>query len=211
MPRKMILIRHGQTDWNRCRRYCGSRDVELNETGKSQAGKLFEALNGSRKAPELPVDEEIGDVYCSGAKRTVQFAGIAFPNKRIKEAAALREINFGIFEGLTYDEIMDKYPELYQEWLRDPSCTVIPGGENLTSFAGRIRQGVSDILSDSKEQVIALVTHAGPIRVILCDIFKFSLKDIWRVTPKSASITVVEFGVREAVVSLENYISYLNG
>jgi len=96
MSTTLILIRHGQTDANKQRRYCGAYDCDLNENGRAQARKLNELL---RK-------EVIDQVYSSDLERAMQFSKKIFGDKKINVLSDLREIDFGIFDGLTHEEIM---------------------------------------------------------------------------------------------------------
>lgn len=198
---KLILIRHGQTLLTSQGKYCSFTDVELNKTGRSQARKLSKAL---RK-------EKIHSLYSSDMKRTRQFAQLAFQNVPVKECTALREMNFGIFEGLHYDKIMETYPEPYKKWLGNPCDTVIPKGESVNNLAKRVRKAFKKILIDNKNKTFAIVTHAGPIKIILCDILKLSLKNIWQIEPALAGISVIEFIKGKSKIRLLNSCLYLYG
>lgn len=191
---KLILIRHGQTDWNYQKRYSGFTDIDLNEKGKWQARQLSKRLS----------KEKIHKVYSSDMKRTLQFGRIVFKDMPIEEISELREMNFGIFESLTYREIMDKHSKIYRKWIDNPLGTTIPNGESLNNLARRVRKAVAKILSCNKNKTVAIFTHAGPIRVILCDILRLDLKDIWQIEPGSASISIIEFVKGKGKINLLN-------
>lgn len=159
MPTRIILIRHGETRWNLEKRYMGLKDIGLNDKGIKQAKKLKVRL----------IKEKISRVYSSDRKRAFKFAKIIFPALPIEKKAALREMNFGGFEGLTYKENMKKYPKLYSNWLNNPSSTTIPGGDSLYDFRKRIKRFLKKIISLNKNKTIALVTHGGPIRIIISE------------------------------------------
>lgn len=197
MPTKLILIRHGQTDWNLKKRYLSLTDIDLNEEGLRQAAKLRRRL---RK-------ENIHKVYSSDARRTLHFAGIAFKGIPIEEAPELREINFGVFEGLTYRKIMEKYPEIYTRWLDKPFGVVIPKGESLSDFRKRVKKALAKIISLNTDKTLAILTHAGPIKIILSDILK--LKDIWKINVDLASLNVIKIKGAKAEILLLNDTSYL--
>jgi len=183
MPTRLILIRHGQTAWSLEKRYCSFTDAELDETGTRQARALSIKLKG----------EDIHALYTSGAKRTVQFAEIVFGGMTIKKIPAFGEMNFGVFEGLRYADIMDRHRDIYQQWLKDPVNTRIPEGESLSGLAGRVGKATKEIISSNKGKTIALVTHAGPIKVILCDYFKLGLDKSWGIKPALAGVNILEF------------------
>lgn len=194
MPTRLILIRHGETGWSCRKRYCGFTDIPLNKKGRIQARELSKRL---RK-------EKIYKVYSSDMKRTLQFARIIFKDTPIEESPGLREINFGIFEGLRYQKIMDKYPGIYIRWLDDPVDFTIPGGENLKDLAKRVRKSLAKILSHNKNKTVAVFAHAGPIRVILCDILKAGLKQIWQIEQDLASINIIEFTKGKTKICIRN-------
>ena len=205
MQKKVILIRHGQTDWVRQRRYCGLTDLGLNENGKEQGGKLCRRLE----------KEVIHKVYSSDLRRAFEFAGMVFKGISIERLKAFSEINFGIFEGLTYQENMDKYPKIYDKWLKNPSETDIPKGESLKDLAERVRPAFASILpldnNSNNNSTIVICTHGGPIRVLLCDALGLGLEDIWQVKVDCASVSIIEFTKGKAKVESVNDTSYLNG
>lgn len=201
MSTRLILIRHGQTDWSCQRRYCSLSDIGLNEKGKAQARKLLERLE----------KERIDKVYSSDARRAIQFAKMVFRNRVIKECAAFREMNFGVLEGLTHEEIMDKYPKIYREWLSTPNKTVIPEGESLNALAKRTAEALRKLLSSNNDKTIAILTHAGPIKVILCNILNLDLKEIWQIKVDLASISMINFVKGKSKIISLNDTSYLNG
>lgn len=182
MSTKIILIRHGETEWSRRKRYCSFTDVGLNKKGKEQARKLYKKLK----------KEKIHALYTSDAKRAVQFAKIVFKGMAIEKCVGFREMDFGSFEGLTYQEIMTECPRLYQKWLENPFNTAIPGGESLNKLAKRVSKTLEGILRRNNDRTVAIVTHAGPIKVILCDVLKLGLKGIWAIKPGLASVNVLE-------------------
>lgn len=191
---KIFLIRHGETNWSYRKKYCGFTDISLNRRGKKQAIKLAQILR----------NEKIDKVYSSDLKRAFQFAKIIFKNKTIIKLPQFREINFGIFEGLTHQEIMDTYPEIYQKWLTNPLKFNIPSGERLFDFARRIRKSLANILLNDDNKTIAIITHSGPIKVILCDALKLSLKEIWRLKIDLGSLSIVEFDNKTGKIYLLN-------
>lgn len=199
MPTKIILIRHGQTLWSGEKRYCGLTDIDLSVRGREQAKKLYQIL---RK-------EKIHKVYSSDASRALEFARIVFKGFHIEKIPELRELNFGIFEGLTYQEIMKRYTKIYKKWINDPFNVAIPDSESLKDFKKRVRKIFLKIVSLNKNKVLAIVTHTGPIKIIISSILKSN--DLWKIEPDLASINIIELKRGEANIVLFNDTSYLNG
>ena len=198
MGTKIFLIRHGQTDGNAKKQYCGLLDMELNENGRLQAKKLGCRLE----------KDSIHRIYASDRKRAVQSARIIFKGRRISKIAELREINFGIFEGKSHQEIRESNADLYEKWLSDPYNTVVPESESLMAFQGRVTRALEKIVLANSNKTAAVVCHGGTISIILSRIN--SSKNFWELIPGSASLNVIEYVNNKAKITLFNDISHLN-
>ncbi len=198
MATKLILIRHGVTEWNLKNRYAGFTDVELSSEGKRQVAKLRPRFK------KLTVHK----VYSSNKKRALQSARIVFKRTKIELLADLREIHFGIFEGLTYEEIMAKYPAIYKKWFKDPFATAIPKAERLGDFRKRVVRAFRNIISLNKDKTVAVVCHGGSISIYLNHILKS--RDFWQRIPGAASLSIVEHKGRRAEIKLFNDSSHLD-
>lgn len=199
MAVKLILIRHGQTDCNLEKRYSGFMDIELNDTGKFQVELL------SYRIKAEPIDR----VYCSDRKRAVQSAEIIFKSRDKQIIPDLREINFGVFEGLTYKEIMENYPDFYQKWFEDPFNNNIPNGEALHDFEKRVLGCFERIICDNMDNTAAVVSHGGTISILINAILR--KKDFWKQIPGSASLSIVEHKDNLSEIKVFNDISHLDG
>lgn len=197
---RLILIRHGETDCYLENKYCGFSNPSLNKKGIWQSKML------SNRLTNIKVER----VYSSDLKRAVETAKIIFKNNFVEQLPDFREMNFGVFEGLRYDEIVKKYPSLYKNWINNPTKVKIPNGEALQDLVKRVRKRVTFLLSQNKNGKIALVTHGGPIRVILCDVLKFSLDSFWKIKQDIAAINLIDYpeGSSPIVVKM-NDISHL--
>ena len=180
MQTRLILIRHGETDWNAQKRYMGSTDIELNERGMAQARALKLKLRG----------QAVSAVYSSSARRAMRFAECVFEGRAIETMPDLREMGFGIFEGMRYDEITERYPELYRAWVDDPFAIDIPDGESAGRFHQRILEAFRSIETRCEGRVSAVVTHGGPIGIFLSNVL--GLKDIWAAMPETDDVRIVE-------------------
>ncbi|MFH1441719.1 MAG: histidine phosphatase family protein [Candidatus Omnitrophota bacterium] len=181
MPTKIILIRHGETVLSLKKAYYGITDTRLTANGKKQAKSLTAKLQR----------EKVQKVYSSDLRRAFDFAKIIFKDYPIEKNSQLRELNFGILEKMTYEQIMKKCPELYSSWIKKPFDTCIPKGEHLRDFKNRVLDCFNNILRANTDKITAIVSHAGPIRIILNEILK--PKDIWSIEVNLASINVITF------------------
>lgn len=195
------MIRHGETDWSCQKRYCGFTDVALNQKGRDQARQLSKRLR----------EKKVHKVYSSDMKRALEFAKIVLRDTPIEQSSGLREMNFGIFEGLTYQEIIDRYQEIYTRWIEAPLDVAIPGGEGLRDLSKRTRKALAEILSCNKNRTVFIFSHAGPISVILCDILKLDLREVWKVKQDLANMSIVEFAKGRGKIGMLNDTSHLYG
>ena len=198
MATRLILIRHGQTDWNLKKRYSGFLDVDLNKEGRKQARQLHKRLKA----------EKIDKVYVSDRKRAIQTAAVIFKSAEVEKVADLREVHFGIFEGLTYKELMKKHPLIYKQWLKDPYSIKIPKGESLKEFKNRIVRAIKKIAALNKNKTAAIVCHGGVISIFINYVLKS--RDFWKQIPHSASISVIEYRAQKAKIKLFDDVSHLS-
>lgn len=157
MP-SIVLIRHGETDWNIEGRYQGQADPPLNSKGLLQAQELVHEL------------ENVGIqvFYTSPLQRTKQTANILAKKLMVPiiDEPRLMEIHQGDWQTRLRTEIESLYPELFSNWETDPWEVSPPGGEHLSQVQTRVNQAVDDILSSQTYQIIGLVTHRIPIALI---------------------------------------------
>lgn len=154
------LIRHGETDWNAAQRLQGWRDIPLNDTGKNQAKSVQRFLNQQRIA--------FDGVLSSDLQRAIQTAQIAFAQHQypIEQIPALRERNYGIYEGHPWQSLTqlpnEPAPKIN---LRDPSLDV-PEGESLLTFHQRIIEVFNQIALQRPNQKLAVIAHGGVIEMV---------------------------------------------
>ena len=180
MATRFVLIRHGETDWNVQKRYMGSADITLNGNGIKQAEMLAARLDKTG----------IDAVYSSDSTRAFVFARIVFPEFEITKHPGFREMNFGIFEGLTHEEIAARHGKVYDNWLKNPFTVAIPDGESFAALVTRVRSAAKEIATRHGNAAIAVVTHSGPIRALLQD--APTTQDFWGMRPDNASVYTIE-------------------
>lgn len=180
---KLILIRHGQTDMNKDRLYYGRLDVPINETGKEQAE------NTRKNLVELEIDYD--KIYSSPMKRAYETAEIVnYKNLEIEKDDELREMDFGIFEGLSYKEIIKKYPEEMEKLKKDWKTYSYVTGENPFMLQKRALKFLEKIDKNKNNMV---VTHWGIICTLLSFLFSSELEGYWKYQVKNGGIVIIEF------------------
>lgn len=197
MQTRLIIIRHGRTGWNAQRRYMGSTDIDLDDVGRAQAERLKGRLESSR----------VDRIYSSDSMRASNFAAIVFGRRDIEKMRELREMDFGIIEGMTHEEILKKHPLEYDRWLKDVHRAKMPGAESMDGLRFRVLGAYRRIVSDNIGRTVGIVTHAGPIRVILDGLAPSG--DMWRIMPEHASLNIIDIDERGANISTLNDTSHL--
>ncbi|MFH2137370.1 MAG: histidine phosphatase family protein [Candidatus Omnitrophota bacterium] len=176
---ELFFIRHGETEYNRQQKYCGSSDVSINETGIAQALELKKGI------PELTADV----FFCSPYLRAQETAEIIFPGQKFISEPALRELNFGEWEGLNFNQIMGSYGELYDNWLASPAYYSPPGGESWLDFENRVRGFITHLLATYVDKRVVSVCHGGVIKLIVCLLLEKEITEFWNIPVDSATLT----------------------
>ena len=155
----LILIRHGETAWNRELRFQGHADVPLNDMGHEQARRL-----GLRLASETAVQH----IFSSDLMRAQQTAapGAQQLSLPVATSAALREQFFGVVEGMRSDEIQSLHPRAWEEWLEFREDHAMPEGETPREFHARIIAALGSIAAAHRGQHLIVVTHGGVLDMV---------------------------------------------
>ncbi len=195
---RLLLIRHGETDWNAQSRMQGQSDEPLNAQGRAQAAAVKVRLAG----------ETIHAIYASDLARaweTAQALGIT----PIKAAPRLREMNFGTWEGLTYEEIQAYDPDVLARWGADVMDFTPPGGENLRQFAQRVAPVLEEMRNDHPEETVLLVAHGGSLQILLALALGLSPEKYWQFYMKPGFVSEVSLYPEGAIVNLLNDVCHL--
>ncbi len=158
MKTTIWLVRHGETDWNASRRLQGSTDIELNSVGHAQADAV------ARRLGVIGFDA----IYASPLARTIQTATplVAQRGVSLQLIPDLAERHFGVFQGLTPEEVLQQYPEDHLRWqARDPDFCP-QGGESLRDFSQRVRAALQTLVSQHLGQTVAVFSHGGVLDII---------------------------------------------
>ncbi|MFW6296421.1 MAG: histidine phosphatase family protein [Halothece sp.] len=208
---RLLLVRHGETDWNKASRFQGQIDIPLNETGKAQAAKAAEFLQ----------DVQIDFAVSSPMKRPAETAEAileSHPEVFLELQHDLREIAHGLWEGKLESEIALEYAELLQQWKVTPEMVQMPDGENLQQVWDRSIDCWNDIVKAAAEsptpQTGIIVAHDAINKVILCYLLGLSPANIWNIKQGNCAVSVIDYpnGVDELpVIQAINITTHLGG
>jgi len=193
---RLILIRHGETILSAEFRYVGHLDVDITENGIEQMHKLRHRF----------INEGINALYCSNLMRAKKGAEIIGSSHHLQPIVCpeFREINLGIWEGLTRDEIIRSYPEEYNRRLEDLAYNRIKGGESFEDLQKRVMKKLSCIITELKGKTIMLVAHGGVNRVILFDALHLDLQLLPRIDQTYGCVNIIDYYEDGPVVKLVN-------
>ncbi len=198
---KIYLIRHGETDANNSFHFQGHIDNPLNKKGLIQAanlGKYYEKF-------------DIDLVYSSSMQRARQTAEplAEYHGLDVRPLDALKEISFGDWEGLSYDEIKKKWGSQLELFFNHPAQCRMPNGESFADVAQRVKSACDDIFTNNNDKNIAIVSHGGVIRVQLCLLLGLDINKLWMFSVHNASSTCIGRWKNSLTIEYVNDTHYL--
>lgn len=185
---RMILVRHGQTEWSARGLYggyfCGRIDIKLNTSGIVQARSIAEALKLL----------DIAAVYTSPLERSLKTAVvIAQPhNLQITPWPELIDINYGQWSGRSVREVRAQWPDLYALWVERPQEVQIPGGESLADVRRRVQVALDKIVERHDGNTVVTVGHEAVNRIILCHVLSLDNNGYWRFRQDTGCINRID-------------------
>lgn len=199
---ELYLVRHGETVANREKRFQGWTESPLSEQGLWQAEKAGLFL-GKMK---------IDSVYSSDLQRAVHTAEAIGQKCGLEPRSSflLREINFGRWEGLTYDEIEAGWGEEIKSWFDDPFTRSAPGGENIEQVGQRMLSFLHGLENEQPaQQRLVVVSHGGSIRALLQAVMKLDREKFWNLQVDNASISLLCREHEQFRIVYNNYVEHL--
>jgi len=199
---RLILVRHGATDWNQQRRVQGLSNLGLNETGKRQAEALAQALK----------DERVDAIYASPLRRAQETAHAIgrFHQVEVVPLDGLKELDVGEVDGMTYEDMRIHHSEFFTKWMADFTAVRLPGGGTVPELRDQCCAAVKDILEKQRtvagekcgdeDKVVVAVTHFFPIMCIICDTLGLALTYFRRFRLDVASMCTLDFNPERTVL-----------
>lgn len=213
MPTRLLLVRHGQTDWSLEDRFTGSSDVPLNETGRAQAQALARRLARRQQTQANQVQSgsaaesgarPITAIYSSPMERSFETARIVAEPLQLPVQIVddLRELDYGVWEGTLREEVMARYAGEFESWRKDPALAAPSAGETGLGVVARAIPAMSRLIASHPGETIAVVAHKTVNRLLICSWLNLPLKHYRRLIGQEvACLNIVDF-VSDDVVSL---------
>jgi broad specificity phosphatase PhoE len=219
---RLILVRHGVTEWNQAGRYQGRQDVPLSDAGRQQAKQVAKRLR----------DERITSAYASDLQRASETAAIVLDGRDVplQLDPSLREMSFGAWEGLSAGEASARYPAEWAAWIRDPTTARPPGGaEDNDELQARVVAFYQSIVrpapvdsvqpdwfmyraageSAAGTSTILVVSHGGVIRALLAHLFEIRIELYWRFGIRPASVSILDVYPEGAIAEVVGETSHV--
>jgi len=200
---RIYITRHGETQWNRECKMQGWKDSDLTQKGIDNAIKLGESLK----------DIDFNHIYCSPLGRAVDTARYirGDRNTKITKIESLKEMGFGVWEGMKNEKIKEMYKEQQDNFWNNPQLYKSVNGESFDNIIDRVRKAFNEIIKTTTGENILIITHTVVIKAIYLIIKKYSLEDFWK--PPflyDTCLTILEVSDKKIDIILEADISHLN-
>jgi alpha-ribazole phosphatase len=175
---EIILIRHGETDWNIEGRYQGQSDVPLNQNGIQQAKEMANRIRHYQFNAIISSD-------LSRAKQTAEILSETCESP-LQIDPRLREINQGEWEGMLYADIRSRYSKAFEERLHNPLDVAPPGGETVGQVRDRVLEAIQEIVEQFPDGIVAIVSHGLSLAIIKVHFNHYQFENVWDHIPSNA-------------------------
>ena len=205
---KILVIRHGETSWNKDKIFRGRADISLSEIGQQQADLLGRKLSG----------QPIQSIYASPLKRAVETA-LAIQKGQSGSTPIIQEdqlidIDYGSWEKKSHIQVQQEFPDLYRQWLDAPHTVQIPEGENLSSIRQRLGTLLDRLVTHHGQgegmATIALVSHRVIIKILLCSVLGLDNSHFWQIKQDTAALSVLDYQAGRFILAGLNDICHLS-
>lgn len=202
MTTRIMIVRHGETEWNVEQRFRGSADIPLNEEGVSQAKAVARRL----------ATEPVAAVYSSPLQRAYRTAEIIAEGHGLapKAIEGLNNINYGELEGLKITEVAERFPEMYHDLLETPHLIRFPCGNTLDELTTRAMSAIGDLVAIHEGETIVAVSHQVITKVLLCAMLGLDNSHHWDITQDTCCINIVRFRKGRFIIDRLNDVCHLN-
>ena len=181
----IILVRHGETDWNTQQVFRGRVDVALNKVGLAQAEAVGVSLQ----------DRAIDAIYSSPLSRALDTAHMLAEGRNIEVELekGFTDIDFGKWQGLSHQKVKEEYNDLYDTWLTQPHLVTFPDGESLKHVRRRSMEALEKVTKNNPGKTLALVSHRVVLKVLMGAMLGLELSHFWYIRQDTCAINRFEY------------------
>jgi len=199
---EIILVRHGETEWNVGKIYRGRMDINLDEVGIKQAELLGKYLSQTM----------LDAIYSSPLKRALDTANIIarYSKTSVQVSDNLIDFDYGEWQGLSEEEVKKLYPSLHNEWLTNPHRVRMPHGESLADVRERSLKVINGVISKYKGRVV-VVSHRVINKVLICSLSGLDNSHFWNIKQDLTGITTFSYQAGRFILTKHNDTSHLKG
>ena len=196
---ELILVRHGETEWNVKEVFRGRANVALNKTGMIQAELLARYLK----------DVKISAIYSSPLQRALKTAEIVadYHKLAVQVAPGLVDFDYGQWQGLSHQEVKERYGELYARWIKNPHQVKMPSGESLADVSKRATSVVDEVVK--YQAAIVLVSHRVVNKVLICALLGLDNSHFWNIRQDNCAMTTFSYEDGRFILTKHNDTCHL--
>ena len=202
-PTKLYILRHGESEWNVLGKVQGQEDTSLTDRGREQA----------KKAAERLAEEEIDIIYSSDLKRaydTAKAVGTEL-DLEVNKLSSIREIHFGIWQGLDLKTIRERYEDDYILWRKEPQNLKIENGETLQAVQDRAVKDIKKLVEENSGKNILLESHGTAIKTFIIGLLDMDMSSYCKFTIGNTGISIIEFREFSPVLKVLNDTNHVRG
>jgi len=181
---RLIIVRHGRTEWNRVERFRGRADIGLDEVGMKQAESAAKRITGW----------PISMIYSSPLRRASTTAEVIADRVglKLRLMPGIIDIDYGVWQGLSTEEVVARDSRLYSQWIESPNKVKFPGGESFAEVRERVASAVNGLIQQHPKETVVLVSHKVICQILILSLLGLDNSHFWQITQDVCAMNLFE-------------------
>ena len=181
---RIVVLRHGRTEWNRVEKFRGRADIGLDRVGVKQAEAAAKRMK----------EWSISAIYSSPLRRAMATSDIigTLLGLTVTPLPDIIDVDYGEWQGLSTMEVMDRYNGLYSRWIKDPAGVTFPGGDSFEQVRQRVSRAVDVLIREHPKESVVLVAHKVICQLMVLDLLALDSSHFWQVTQDVGAMNLFE-------------------
>lgn len=200
----IVLVRHGQTAWNREEIFRGTMDIPLDDFGRNQARALGSELKNRNLNNPVFLSSPL-----ERSRETAEIAAAAVSGTPVTIEPAFSDLNFGRWQGKSKADVAQIYPDLYEQWQVWPEHVTFPEGESLSKVAKRAEAALLNLVGKYRNRDMVIVSHRVVNKVLLCRLLGTGLDAFWKIKQDTACLNITQYNGSTFIVVAMNDTCHL--